>query len=205
MNTKFMNKIFLFLIVLILFNSSNVYALSDFSLSDISPDDFFGHDVEIIGDLDGDGVIDIAVGAPYDNDGGQSQGAVYILFLNSDGTVKDSQKISSTEGNFRQNLQPSDIFGFSLTNLSDLDGDGITDIAVGSPHRYYYDAESSPLHILLLEKDGKVKSFETLPQENNIRVNSDIFYFLGIIIIFAIIVVLAIKIKFKNRIKIPKK
>ena len=294
MNTKFMKEIFLFLIVLILFNSSNVYALSDFSFSDISPDDFFGYDVEIIGDLDGDGVIDIAVGAPYDNDGGKSQGAVYILFLNSDGTVKDSQKISSTEGNFqeqldaydafgraianigdlnndgvidiavgvpgdddtkelmktvidkvigalydddggyntgavyilflnsdgtvkdsqkisstegnfRQNLQPSDTFGFSLTNLSDLDGDGITDIAVGSPQRYYYDAESSPLHILLLEKDGKVKSFETLPQENNIRVNSDIFYFLGIITIFAIIAVLVIKIKFKNRIKILKK
>ena len=274
MNTKFMKEIFLFLIVLILFNSSNVYALSDFSFSDISPDDFFGYDVEIIGDLDGDGVTDIAVGAPYDNDGGQSQGAVYILFLNSDGTVKDSQKISSTEGNFqeqldaydafgraianigdfdsdgvidivvgayhdddggyntgavyilflnsdgtvkdsqkisstegnfRQNLQPSDTFGFSLTNLSDLDGDGITDIAVGSPHRYYFDAESSPLHILLLEKDGKVKSFETLPQENNIRVNSDIFYFLGIITIFAIIAVLVIKIKFKNRIKILKK
>ena len=187
--------------------------------------DMFGSSVNNIGDLNNDGVIDIAVGvpgdddtkelmktvidkvvgAPYDNDGGQSQGAVYILFLNSDGTVKDSQKISSTEGNFRQNLQPSDLFGFSLTNLSDLDGDGITDIAVGSPHRYYYDAESSPLHILLLEKDGKVKSFETLPQENNIRVNSDIFYFLGIIIILAIIAVLVIKIKFKNRIKILKK
>jgi len=131
-----MNEIFLFLIVLILFNSSNVYALSDFSFSDISPDDFFGHDVEIIGDLD---------------------------------------------------------------------GDGVTDIAVGSPHRYYYDVESSPLHILLLEKDGKVKSFETLPQENNIRINSDIFYFLGIIIILAIIAVLVVKIKFKNRIKILKK
>jgi hypothetical protein len=187
--------------------------------------DMFGSSVNNIGDLNNDGVIDIAVGvpgdddtkelmktvidkvigAPYDNDGGQSQGAVYILFLNSDGTVKDSQKISSTEGNFRQNLQPSDLFGFSLTNLSDLDGDGITDIAVGSPHRYYYDAESSPLHILLLEKDGKVKSFETLPQENNIRINSDIFYFLGIIIILAIIAVLVIKIKFKNRIKILKK
>ena len=72
MNTKFMKEIFLFLIVLILFNSSNVYALSDFSFSDISPDDFFGYDVEIIGDLDGDGVTDIAVGAPYDNDGGKS-------------------------------------------------------------------------------------------------------------------------------------
>ena len=61
------------------------------------PDDFFGHDIELIGDLDGDGVTDIAVGVPYDNDGANSAGAVYILFLNSDGTVKSSQKISSSE------------------------------------------------------------------------------------------------------------
>ena len=141
MNTKFMNEIFLFLIVLILFNSSNVYALSDFSFSDISPDDFFGHDVEIIGDLDGDGVIDIAVGAPYDNDGGQSQGAVYILFLNSDGTVKDSQKISSTEGNFQNIIDSGDCWGNAITSLDDLDGDGITDIAVGAHKNYYQGTE----------------------------------------------------------------
>ena len=97
-----MKKFFLFFLVLILFYPTNVFALENFSLSDISSGDFFGHDIESIGDIDGDGISDIAVGATNDDDGGPSHGAVYILFLNSDGTVKDSQKISSTEGNFNE-------------------------------------------------------------------------------------------------------
>ena len=162
MNTKFMKEIFLFLIVLILFNSSNVYALSDFSFSDISPDDFFGHDVEIIGDLDGDGVTDIAVGAPYDNDGGQSQGAVYILFLNSDGTVKDSQKISSTEGNFQEQLDAYDAFGRAIANIGDFDSDGVIDIVVGAYHDDDGGYNTGAVYILFLNSDGTVKDSQKI-------------------------------------------
>ena len=58
-----MKKFFLFFLVLILFYPTNVFALENFSLSDISSGDFFGHDIESIGDIDGDGISDIAVGA----------------------------------------------------------------------------------------------------------------------------------------------
>jgi len=47
----------------------------------IDDDDQFGRGVEGIGDLDGDGVVDLAVGAMNDDDGGTNHGAVYILFL----------------------------------------------------------------------------------------------------------------------------
>ncbi len=43
--------------------------------------DFFGSSVASLGDLDGDGVGDLAVGAVLDNDGGFDRGAVWILFL----------------------------------------------------------------------------------------------------------------------------
>ena len=39
----------------------------------------------------------MAVGAHGDGDGGTFTGAVYILLMNSDGTVKSTQKISATE------------------------------------------------------------------------------------------------------------
>ena len=50
-----------------------------------------------ISDLNGDKVTDLAVGVTRDDDGGMDTGAVYILFLNSDGTVKTHQKISDLE------------------------------------------------------------------------------------------------------------
>ncbi len=43
--------------------------------------DVFGNGLAVLGDLDGDGVPDLAVGAPLDDDGGGDRGAVYVLFL----------------------------------------------------------------------------------------------------------------------------
>jgi|ETNmetMinimDraft_26_1059896.scaffolds.fasta_scaffold62694_1 hypothetical protein len=50
--------------------------------------DFFGWSVSNIGDLNNDGISDLCVGAPNDDDGGRSRGAVWILFSNRNGTVK---------------------------------------------------------------------------------------------------------------------
>ena len=81
----------------------------------LDPDDNFGSSVASIGDLNGDGVTDLAVGAHTDDDGGEETGAVWVLFLNVDGTVSTHQKISDTEGGFTGvlndlgNPQPPDL------------------------------------------------------------------------------------------------
>ena len=59
--------------------------------------DLFGSAVAYIGDLDGDGIGDCAVGALGDSDGGPARGAVWVLLLNANGTVRSQQK-SSEEG-----------------------------------------------------------------------------------------------------------
>ena len=63
--------------------------------------------------------------------GAYDRGAVWVLFLNTDGTVKSHQKISDTEGGFTGILDDGDWFGFSVASLGDLDGDGVGDLAVG--------------------------------------------------------------------------
>ena len=98
----------------------------------LDDDDQFGRSVAGLGDLDGDGIQDIAVGAFRDDDGGPVRGAVWVLFLNADGTVKSHQKISDTAGGFTGTLDDFDRFGGSVALLGDLDGDGIQDIAVGA-------------------------------------------------------------------------
>ena len=51
-------------------------------------------------DVDADGVGDLAVGAYLDDDGAPNRGALWILHLNPNGTVKSHQKISHTLGGF---------------------------------------------------------------------------------------------------------
>ena len=49
-----------------------------------------------IGDLDGDGVPDLAVGADGDNDGGFIRGAVWVLFMKPAGTGAATREIKET-------------------------------------------------------------------------------------------------------------
>ena len=119
--------------------------------------DHFGDSVANLGDLDGDGVQDLAVGASSDDDGGNARGAVWVLFLDADGTVKSHQKISSTEGGFTGVLDDNDFFGRSAAGLGDLDGDGVQDLAVGTEYDDDGGAQRGAVWVLFLNANGTVK------------------------------------------------
>ena len=120
--------------------------------------DDFGNSVASLGDLDGDGVRDLAVGAIRDDDGGPDLGAVWLLFLKADGTVKSHAKISATSGGFIGALDTGDEFGFALAQLDDLDGDGRIELAVGARQDDDGSPEAGSVYILFLQADGSVSS-----------------------------------------------
>ena len=104
----------------------------------LPPSAGFGTSVAAIGDLDGDGVQDLAVGAPRDG-----FGSVRILFLRRDRTVRAHARIDSPDS-------WSSEFGTWVCGLGDLDGDGARDIAVSAP---FYGVS-----VFRLRPDGTVKS-----------------------------------------------
>jgi hypothetical protein len=127
-------------------------------LGALEKDDEFGSSVVGIGDLDGDGVVDIAVGANGDDDGGGNTGAVWILFLNADMTVKAHAKVGATSGGLTGPLGPGNLFGDSLASLGDLDGDGAADIAAGAPNDGDGGTSNGAVWVLFLNTDGTVKA-----------------------------------------------
>lgn len=94
----------------------------------LSKGDTFGTSVAKIGDINGDGIQDIAVGAPGDKDG-----AVYILMLTKTGSILKSVKISaSSDASLRKQLKKNEGFGTLLNAIQDINGDGVKELSVES-------------------------------------------------------------------------
>ena len=116
--------------------------------------DRFSRDHDQAGDINGDGVLDLVIGARSDDDGATDAGAVYIVFLNNDGTVQSHQKISNLEGGFNETLLENNFFGYGVAGIGDYNNDGIPDIAASATN-----STNRALYIIHLNSDGTVKSF----------------------------------------------
>lgn len=125
----------------------------------------FGSSIAAIGDLDADGVTDLAVGAANDDVDGRERGAVYILFLNANGTVKSSTRIASgTNGGPK--LELMNHFGTAVAAIGDINDDGVEDLAVGAPDGVNLDTAVGSVYTLLLNSNGSVRSSQRIKGED---------------------------------------
>ena len=89
--------------------------------------------------------------------GGTDRGAVHVLFMNANGTVKSSQKIAS--GTAAARCSPTAMSSAARSaSLGDLDGDGVTDLAVGAYQDDTGGTGRGAVHVLFLNANGTVKS-----------------------------------------------
>ena len=85
--------------------------------------DAFGHSVSVAGDIDGDGALDsLVVGAPFDDNNGNGSGSVRFIDAGS-----------GTLGATLNGESAGDQFGWSVSDLGDVNGDGFDDVIVGAP------------------------------------------------------------------------
>ena len=148
-----------------LFSSLSVRDFTTIDINDINDmlevdsvlNNTFGVSIANLGDIDGDGVIDLAVGA-HRGDG--EKGSVHILFMEKTGTgenirpgLKSVVKLDTTG----VNLANGDSFGISVANIGDLNGDGINDLAVGAIGDDEHANDAGAVHIFHLGRDGSVK------------------------------------------------
>jgi len=130
--------------------------------------DLFGYQIESIGDLDVDGVIDLATIKFSDDSGETDAGSVLILFMNANGTVRDTNEIimDDSAGNLSGCLAAGSTNRDTgsleqLAFVGDLDGDGEPTLALGANSNDHDTGggvivDTGAVYMLELNTDGTV-------------------------------------------------
>ena len=145
-----------------------------------------GDSISNLGDIDGDGISDIGIGATGEGDEihkyidasnatayeftRRDRGAFYIMLMNDDGTIKSSIKFDHTTPNMPSLInEPRTVFdvslGSAIASLGDVYNDGTTVLAVGASKKSYgINTLVGMVLILHLSSDGTriLDSFEIL-------------------------------------------
>ena len=86
----------------------------------------FGWSVATAGDVNGDGYSEVIVGAPNYDNGQTDEGGVFVYHGSISG-------LSLTPNWIKESNQANALFGWSVATAGDINGDGYSDVIIGSP------------------------------------------------------------------------
>jgi hypothetical protein len=111
-------------------------AADGFRLNSAEAGDYTGWSVSEAGDVNGDGIGDLIVGAPRaDAYGGIGAGSSYVVFGKTTGfsASVDLATLTGADGFRLDGAAQFDSSGWSVSAAGDVNGDGIDDVIVGAP------------------------------------------------------------------------
>ncbi|TFU06302.1 hypothetical protein EUV02_04700 [Polymorphobacter arshaanensis] len=114
-----------------------------------------GTTIMSISDLNGDGKADIIVGAPGNDSGGSNAGAVYVVWGKSTTTGVSLGSVAGGTGGFKiLGDTGGDRIGKAIGTVADLNGDGKSEILIGSPDSKIGGTNSGAVYVLFGKGTG---------------------------------------------------
>ncbi|MGB0562130.1 MAG: DUF4347 domain-containing protein, partial [Spirulinaceae cyanobacterium] len=115
---------------------SDLNGSNGFVLNGVDRSDFSGSSVSGAGDVNGDGIDDLIIGArSADPNGQRSAGESYVVFGGASVGSSGSLNLGSLNGNngfVLNGVDQSDLSGNSVSGAGDVNGDGIDDLIIGA-------------------------------------------------------------------------
>lgn len=124
----------------------------------INGDDAFGYSgwsVSGAGDVNGDGLDDIIIGAPRADTTYYHTGESYVVFGKANGTPVNISDVMAGSGGFAINgISQWDRSGWTVSAAGDVNGDGLADIVIGAQNNYYYYNSTRSSYVVFGKANG---------------------------------------------------
>jgi hypothetical protein len=145
--------------------------------SSAEPFEYFGRALAV-GDFDGDGYFDLAVGVSHEDVGSVNQaGAVNIIYGTSVGglDVAGNQYWNQDEASMDSSAETGDHFGCALA-AGDFDGDGYDDLAIGVPDEDVFSTvDAGGVHVMYGTASGLTATDDKLWHQEGAAETGDQF------------------------------
>lgn len=137
--------------------------LGGFVINGVSANDNSGWSVSNAGDVNGDGLDDLIVGAPLVDTSGNFAGASFVVFGKTTGTAVELSAIALGNGGFVINgVTEFDQAGKSVSAAGDVNGDGLADLIVGAYSRDANDYDFGASYVVFGKTDGAPVSLQNI-------------------------------------------
>ena len=155
------------------FNLANLDGSNGFVINGIESGDFSGTSVSSAGDVNGDGIDDLIIGANFAN---SNAGESYVVFGQDSGfnASFNLANLDGSNGFVINGIESGDFSGTSVSSAGDINGDGFSDLIVGATNANVNNRENAGQAYVILGTDAEFNSsfdLSTLNGQNGFVIN----------------------------------